>query len=311
MKKIKLTWHFYVITLIGIALVTAFFLIRHSISEKEFTLPYAYSYIEAPDDIQHNFIVSRFEEKKDLVTYQNNPIKWEHNALGSYHSIAINRDNIERSLRESDENQNIENVKRDLVRLAIDENVKMGYINKIKSELARNGKKQLLFDVKVAQQDQHPEIQTPVFPIKNFDWEEDSVKLAKTFLLLGEKSNIIEVKYLTSKKVKIGVNYPEKKEFTTSLSKYCATMETLLMANPDYVVKFYIQDRNSFGSYMAIVSLTKKAVDNIREKQAQTLWDKSFNELDHETRQAISVKYPFNLFELSEEIQEFEKNRQG
>ncbi|MDR2980004.1 MAG: hypothetical protein LBV02_06160 [Bacteroidales bacterium] len=308
MKKIKLTWHFYVITLIGIALVSAFFLIRHSISEKEFTLPYAYSYIEAPDGIPYNFIISQFEEKKDLVTYQNNPIKWEHDTLESYPSIAINRKNIERSLRESDENQNVENVKRHLVRLAIDENVKMGYVNKVKNELTRNGKKQLFFDVKVARQGQYPEIQTPVFPMKNFDWEEDSVKLAKTFLSLGKKSNVIEVKYLTHKKVKIGISYPEKKEFTTSLSKYCATMETLIMANPDYVVKFYIQDRNSFGSYMAIVSLTKKAIDTIREKQAQALWNKSFNELDHEIRQALSVKYPFNLFELSEEIQEFERN---
>ncbi|MDL2309355.1 hypothetical protein LJC53_07220, partial [Bacteroidales bacterium OttesenSCG-928-C03] len=128
MTKKKLTWHFYVIALVGIALVITIFLLRHSAKNKSFELAHAYSFIEVPNDVQNHFTITKLNEKDKTVNYD---------------GVEIPSETVSDKISE----RQMDGIQQ-LTQLAIDQDVKMKYVNEIKNSLAQTGNKQLFFDAR-------------------------------------------------------------------------------------------------------------------------------------------------------------------
>jgi len=69
--------------------------------------------------------------------------------------------------------------------------------------------------------------------------------------------------------------------------------------NPNYVVKFYINDNVDFSVYFNVISKTKEAIDELRNEQSLLIYSKNVADLNDEEINETINKYGFRVFEIT------------
>ena len=79
-------------------------------------------------------------------------------------------------------------------------------------------------------------------------------------------------------------------------------MKELINRNPNYYVKFYINNNVDFSVYFNLISKTKEAVDALRNEYSTLSFSKNFDDLNDEEMSETVNKYGFRIFEITNEM---------
>ncbi|MDO9512221.1 MAG: hypothetical protein Q7J34_10720 [Bacteroidales bacterium] len=187
--------------------------------------------------------------------------------------------------------------------LHIHKMVKMNFVNQIKNELSKSGVRRINYAVIP----NNPEYDKRYyrdfsFPTRIANQNSDWIKPLGIYNGMSKHQNIIEIKQTDP-----GKNYINKS--IVESNQICQTIKILIQRNPDYVIKFYINDSVNFSDYFNVLSSSDEAVHELRNEYSEMNYSRQFYGRDSEKQEEISDKYPLRIIELTTEIIKTAENK--
>ena len=174
----------------------------------------------------------------------------------------------------------------------IDKDIKMKFVNMIKNELSFQGVRNINYAVKPidAQYNQM------LYFYNSFAMKiPGNIAIYDVYKNSGNFENIITLKLSDNSKCLFNDTIIE-------YSKLKNTIKNSVLQNPDYIIRFYINENASFASYIRIVSGIKQAIDELRNEFSLKNFSKEFEKLKEEQQEQIYKKFKFALLELTDDI---------
>lgn len=180
--------------------------------------------------------------------------------------------------------------------LHIDKTIKMSFLNELKKEMANVNALRIAYAIvptnaqydKRYYKDYTFKIRLPKYDFENYN-------LLDRYKGLDEFENVIEIRNTDSGEFKInGITY--------SVESIKQVIKEDIIKNPNYIVKFYINDNVDFSVYFSVMSKTKEAVDELRNEYSLLTHSKSFDNLNDEQTNETIKKYGFRVFEITSEM---------
>lgn len=180
--------------------------------------------------------------------------------------------------------------------LHIDKTIKMKFINELKKELANSNAVRIAYAIvptntkydKRFYKDYSLGVRLPKYDSENY-------KLENAYKELKKYKNIIEIK--TTDSIEYQIN-----GVTCSVENLKQLIKEKIESNPNYIVKFYINDNVDFSVYFNVISKTKKAVNELRNEYALKTYSKEFEDIESEEMNETIDKYAFRIFEITNEM---------
>jgi biopolymer transport protein ExbD len=129
--------------------------------------------------------------------------------------------------------------------------------------------------------------------LPNYNSENNS--LLDIYKETTEFENIIEIENIDS-----GVYKINGKPYLVENIKQ--TIKEKIKWNPNYVVRFNINDNIDFSAYFNIISKTKEAVNELRNEYALTNYSTEFENLEVEQMDRTIEKYELRIFEITNDM---------
>lgn len=180
--------------------------------------------------------------------------------------------------------------------LHIHEDIKMGFVNKLKKELSKTN----LFRTSYAVTPLNPKYdkryyKDHAFKIKmqNYDY---SINPSFNYEeLIAKYSNIIKINQEESDVFYINDSHVEVYEIKK-------TIKNLIQEEPNYIIKFYINDEDNFSSYFKVLSFTKEAIDDLRNEYYLKEKIKEKKGEFYDATKELTKKYPYRIYEVTKEM---------
>ena len=181
-------------------------------------------------------------------------------------------------------------------RLYIHCDVKMDFINKLKTELSNSGIYRISYAVIPSNADfdtkYYPDIS---FPTRISNWYSDVTKLNEIEQEINETPNIIQIKQSVNGIITIN-------EKTVEIAKLKSTIKQLIKNNPDCFIKYNINDSITFSDYFTVLSKSTEAIHELREEYSQWNYAQKYDWLNYEEQREVRDKYPLRILELTTEM---------
>ena len=178
--------------------------------------------------------------------------------------------------------------------LYIDKTINMKFVNELKNEMAK------VNALKVAFAFVPPNARYDKRYYKNYTLryrlaKNDSFSMLESYKGLSDFENIIEVSNTDAGEFVVN----GKPILVENLKQ---EMKELINRNPNYYVKFYINNNVDFSVYFNLISKTKEAVDALRNEYSTLSFSKNFDDLNDEEMSETVNKYGFRIFEITNEM---------
>ncbi len=181
-------------------------------------------------------------------------------------------------------------------RLYIHRGVKMDFINKLKTELSKSGIYRISYAVIPSNADFDTQYYPDVsFPTRIPKWYSDMTKLNEIEQEINETPNIIQIKQSVNGIITVNENAVE-------IAKLKPTIKRLIKNNPDYLIKYYINDSINFSSYFTVLSKSTEAIHELREEYSKWNYAQKYDWLNYEEQKEVREKYPLRILELTTEM---------
>lgn len=188
-----------------------------------------------------------------------------------------------------------------LYNLHIDKSIKMKYINELRTKLASVDACRIAYAVipinqqydKRYYRDTHFAIRIPKFT--NEDFGIHSVEMI--YYSIYNIENIVEVRAIKPNLYEINNSF-----YTTNNIKQ--QILNAINTNPNYIIKYYINDKTEFGDYLNVLTKAYEAVKELRQKYSFAIYKKDYDCLNSEESDSLRLKFLFRTFELTAEISE-------
>ena len=183
-----------------------------------------------------------------------------------------------------------------LYNLHIDKTIKMGFVNELKNEMANINALTIAYAIvpSNAQYDKRY-YKDYSFRVRLPNYNSENNSLLEIYKEITEYENIIEIRNANSGKIKIN-----GKQYLVENIKQ--VIKDKIIWNPNYVVKFYINDNVDFSVYFSVISKTKEAVNELRNEHSLFTYSKNLDDLDYEEMKESVEKYGFSIFEITNEM---------
>ena len=181
-------------------------------------------------------------------------------------------------------------------KLYIDKTIKMGFVNDLKNEMAKINALKIAYAIVPtnAQYDKRY-YKDYTFRVRLPNYNSENNSLLNIYKETTEFENIIEIENTDSSEYKInGKSY--------LVENIKQTLKEKIKWNPNYVVRFIINDNIDFSAYFNIISKTKEAVNELRNEYAFTNYSTEFENLEVEQMDRTIEKYEFRFFEITNEF---------
>ena len=183
----------------------------------------------------------------------------------------------------------------DVYNLYISKEQKMSVVNKLKMELSKLG----VVGVSYAVVPFSPEYDERYYHDRAInmrlpDFREEE-QIREYYNQIYAFENRIELKTLSEEKFIFNNSVLSKEELEIQL-------KNTMVENPDYVIKYIIDDNNSFAEYIATISLFIKTIDDFRDEYSFKNYGDKFDSLYGEKRETVLEKYPLRRVEITEEL---------
>ena len=183
----------------------------------------------------------------------------------------------------------------DACELYISQEQKMSVVNKLKTELSKNGIHRIAYAV-IPAQIEHNETHRWANKISQF------IPYASEKELIDDYNeahylfdNIIEVESYNE------ILILNKKSL--SAEDFKLQIKKSIIENSDYIFKHIIRDNNSFAEYIKVQSLCREAVGELRDEYAFIEYGRELNSFrDLGLRKIVGEKYPVRMIEMTEEL---------
>lgn len=180
--------------------------------------------------------------------------------------------------------------------LYIDKKIKMKFINELKKEMANVGAFKIAFAFVPpnAQYDKRYYRDYMLkFRIPKYDIDNNT--LVDSYSQLVDIENVIEIENADTGEFLINGK-------TYTVTELKQTIKERIINNPNYTVKYYINDKVDFLVYFNLISKTKEVVDELRNEYALKNYSTDFESLDEEKMDKTIEKIGFHIFELTNEM---------
>lgn len=112
---------------------------------------------------------------------------------------------------------------------------------------------------------------------------------------MDEIDNVLEIRNADSGEFIInGITY--------SIESLKQAIKEGIIRNPNYILKFYINDKVDFSVYFNLISKARQAVDELRNEYAMTYYSTEFENLDGEQMNITIDKYKFRIVKITNEM---------
>lgn len=257
-------------------------------------IPYKYN-LEVPES---NCYESKLENRsltKDIYVVRNKqqensiPQIFIDNQEVTFNGLGLKILDFQSSINESDINLCI-------YQLHIDKTIKMVFINDLKNEMAKINALKIAYAIVPtnAQYDKRY-YKDYSFRVRLPNYNSENNSLLDIYKETTEFENIIEIENIDS-----GVYKINGKPYLVENIKQ--TIKEKIKWNPNYVVRFNINDNIDFSAYFNIISKTKEAVNELRNEYALTNYSTEFENLELEQMDRTIEKYEFRIFEITNEM---------
>lgn len=183
-----------------------------------------------------------------------------------------------------------------IYRLYIHGDIRMEFINKFKNELSNSGVSRISYAVIPSNSKYdnwyYPEVS---FPARIPDWISETINVNEIKNEINKIPNIIEIRQNGNGIISINNYLVDKENLKT-------TVKQLIKNNPDYLIKYYINDSINFSNYLNIVSKSTKAVHELRIEYAHWNFSRKYDWLKNKEQKEVRDKYPIRIFEFTPEI---------
>ena len=183
--------------------------------------------------------------------------------------------------------------------LYIHRNIEMKYVNQLKSEISDIG----IYKIAFASVPTNAE-----YPQNHYVNHSLNYRIPGGFLFTPEENykrlsfvkTIIELKQISTHTFTLNSKTVEKENLKEELKK-------LIAVDPEHVLKYYVKDNSSYGSYIFCLSTIFESVYELRNDYAKSHFSEEERWEFSEHKREIINKYPIRLFEMTEEmVLEFE-----
>ncbi len=183
-----------------------------------------------------------------------------------------------------------------IYQLHIDKSIKMGFVNKLKNELAKSGGIRIAYAVVP----KNPEYDIRFYKDFSFqtripNWHSDWFNPKEIYDGLNKFHNIINIKQNTLGKYYINDEAVEIAQIKQSLKH-------LIIKDSDYIIKFNVNDSVEFSDYFRVISYSREVINELRNEYSNKIYSKQFDILDYEEAKEVKNKFPFRVFELTTEF---------
>lgn len=180
--------------------------------------------------------------------------------------------------------------------LHIDRTIKMGFVNELKNEMENISALKIAYAIvptnaqydKRFYKDYSLRVRLP-----NYNSENNS--LLDIYKETTKFENIIEIGNNDSGEYRIN----GKPYLVENLKQ---TIKDKIKGNPNYIVRYFINDNIDFSVYFSVISKTKEAVNELRNEHAALTYLKKFDDLNDEEMNDAVEKYGFRIFEITKEM---------
>ncbi len=180
--------------------------------------------------------------------------------------------------------------------LYIHRGIKMDFINKLKTELSKWGIYQISYAVIPSDDDIYAQYYPDVsFPTRIPNWYSDMTNLDEIKQEINEIPNIIQIKQSANSIITINKNVVE-------ISALKPTIKQIIKSNPNYLIKYNINDSIDFSSYFKVLSKSTEAIHELREEYSQWNYAQKYEWLSNKEQREIRDKYPLRILELTTEM---------
>ena len=181
-------------------------------------------------------------------------------------------------------------------RLNIHKNIKMKYVNKLKQELSLNGVSRIAYAVIPSHIEYDKKYyQDCSFSIYLPNWESGIINLKEAYYELSKFDNIIDIRQ--NDKLKYIIN-----NSIINIKDIKQTVKELIKDETNYIVRYHINENVNFQQNLNVLTYTKQAIDELRNRFSKTHFNTDYENLDYETKKKVRKKYPFRIFELTKEM---------
>ncbi len=180
-----------------------------------------------------------------------------------------------------------------IYQLHIDKSTKMKFVNQLKNVLSKSNITKIAYAV-IPKNHKYNEkyYQNYAFLMRMPKYNNNSSKINNE---LDKFHNVIEIMQPKSKECYINNKLIETYQIKNTLKK-------LIKQTPDYIIKYYISDNIDFKSYFKVLTISKKAVQELRNEYSENKYSKQYDNLTYEKEKEVCKKYPFRILELKNEI---------
>ncbi|HOF15953.1 MAG TPA: hypothetical protein PLF32_01265 [Bacteroidales bacterium] len=186
-------------------------------------------------------------------------------------------------------------VHRMIYRLHIHKSIKMDFVNQVKKDLSKLGISKIAYAVIPTNREYNEKYyQDCSFPIILPNWNTDSLNLITIYKDLNKIPNIIEVKQIESDYL-INDSLVKKNQIKTLI-------KNLIRQNPNYIIKYHVNDNIVFSDYFKVLTSSKEAIDDLRNEYSEKKYSKQYDLLDYEEVIEVKQKFPFYVFEITTDL---------
>ncbi len=171
----------------------------------------------------------------------------------------------------------------------IDKTIKMKFVNQLKKVLAESGGRKIAYAVIP----KNPEYDVRYYKHFFIGYSITDFANAKTINEeINNFRNVINVSQLSSGECYINNNIVEDSR------KIKHIVRELMLNEPDYIIKFLVNDNVDFSQYFKVVSSLKGVIYDLREEYSRETYLKPFIQLNRLEKEEVQQKYPFRMLEL-------------
>ena len=163
------------------------------------------------------------------------------------------------------------------------QNIKMGYINKIKRSLAELGVIRIQYAVLPPMREYDDRYYTySAFPLVTGRYFADADAWQELQEELNSAKDVSELHISETGESNDFINF----------------IRQMIQATPDYHIKYYISDNSSYAAYIFIVSNIMQAIYQIRNNYSLATYQQKYEELEWEEEKVVRRKYPYRVIEI-------------
>ncbi len=203
--------------------------------------------------------------------------------------------------------QNESEIYHSFYRLHIDKTVKMKFVNELNNTLAKFGVRNVAYAIVP---------KNPKYDIRyyrNFlfytrirDWHSNMINPKKIYNTANNYKNIITINHDT-----IGQCFINKKPIDDEKIKQ--TIKDLIVTEPNFIIKFYVDDNLPFSDYLKVFFYSKQAINELRNQYAKKNYGEEFDWSDNSNyivgfpnytrekrlKKELKIKMPFTFLNIT------------